>query len=68
MCARRVPQLDAGTGLRWLTGDWGLTVGLADEVDAAQRLGKLQARGAREPEVLPGSVPGAQVTLSDGAT
>jgi hypothetical protein len=31
-------------------------------------LGELKTRGAREPKVLPRSVPGAQVTLSDGAT
>ena len=57
-----------GTGLRGLTGDRNLTIRLADEIDPAQRLGELEARCACEPEVLAGCVPGAQMTLSDGAT
>jgi hypothetical protein len=54
--------------LRGLTGDRDLAIRLADEIDPAQRLGKLETRGSREPKVLSGCVPGAQVTLSDGAT
>jgi hypothetical protein len=54
--------------LRGLARNRDLAIGLADEIDPAQRLGELQARGAREPKVLSGRVPGAQMTLSDGAT
>jgi hypothetical protein len=69
MCTRQILKSDPdGSCLCRLPRDRHFTVGLADEIHPPERLSKLETGRTREPKVLSGRMPGAQVTLGDGAT